>query len=167
VSVWLEIAARYFSAGENEALRSLAGDEAREAFFLGWTRKEAYSKALGEGISQRWTQFTVPLQPGAVAAPVEGRFTPGPCQSQLPRGAEGVDARFRGHDKARLGVVTPAQCLPSRKRGWGVHLFQTQPQDSDEALRFTLYALAPGPAYVGAVAAEGVGWRLSCWQWSG
>ena len=43
----------------------------------------------------------------------------GLCQSQLPRAADGVDARFRGHDKALLGVVTPAKSLPSWKRGRG------------------------------------------------
>ena len=30
-----------------------------------------------------------------------------------------MDARFRGHDKALLGVVTPAKCQPSRKRERG------------------------------------------------
>jgi len=43
----------------------------------------------------------------------------GLCQSQLPRTANGVDARFRGHDKALLGVVTPAKSMPSCKRGRG------------------------------------------------
>jgi 4'-phosphopantetheinyl transferase len=71
VSAWREITDRYFSAGERQALRSLAVDQAREAFFQGWTRKEAYSKALGEGVSQRWTAFTVSLQPGAAAEVVD------------------------------------------------------------------------------------------------
>ena len=66
VSAWREIAARYFSADEQQALRALSGDRALEAFFRGWTRKEAYSKALGDGVSQAWTQFSVSLAPGAV-----------------------------------------------------------------------------------------------------
>jgi 4'-phosphopantetheinyl transferase len=67
VSAWREIAARYFSTGENQALCSLTDEQASEAFFWGWTRKEAYTKALGEGVSERWTQFTLSLQPGAAA----------------------------------------------------------------------------------------------------
>jgi len=47
--------------------------------------------------------------------------TPGLCQSQLLSAAGGVDARFRGHGKALLGVVTPAKA--------GVHVLYTQPQD--------------------------------------
>lgn len=91
VSAWRHIAASYFSVDENRALGSVGDDEAREAFFRIWTRKEAYSKALGEGVSQRWRQFTVSLQPRAAAvmadvavgAGPEGTFTifplaPGP-----------------------------------------------------------------------------------------
>lgn len=66
VSAWREIAARYFSPDEQQALSALSGDRALEAFFGGWTRKEAYSKALGDGVSQAWTQFSVSLAPGAV-----------------------------------------------------------------------------------------------------
>ena len=66
ISAWREIAARYFSRQEREALHAVSPDETLEAFFQGWTRKEAYSKALGQGVSRRWTQFSVPLTPGAV-----------------------------------------------------------------------------------------------------
>ncbi len=83
VSAWRQIAASYFSARENQVLHVLGEDQAIQAFFQGWTRKEAYSKALGEGVSQRWTQFSVSLQPGdqvelvetALKASVEGPFT--------------------------------------------------------------------------------------------
>jgi len=91
VSAWREIAARYFSRREFEALCALPDDRALEAFFWGWTRKEAYSKALGQGVSRRWAQFSVPLTAGAVTKLLdagsepegEGRFTlcplaPGP-----------------------------------------------------------------------------------------
>ncbi len=59
VSAWREIAARYFS--EREALGSVADDGTPEAFFHCWTRKEAYSKALGQGVSQLWREFSVSL----------------------------------------------------------------------------------------------------------
>ena len=91
VSAWREIAARYFSRREFEVLCAWPDDRALEAFFWGWTRKEAYSKALGQGVSRRWTQFSVPLTAGVVTelpdarleAEGEGRFTlcplaPGP-----------------------------------------------------------------------------------------
>jgi 4'-phosphopantetheinyl transferase len=51
---------------EREALWSWPNDRALEAFFQGWTRKEAYSKALGQGVSQLWRQFSVSLTPGVV-----------------------------------------------------------------------------------------------------
>jgi 4'-phosphopantetheinyl transferase len=44
------VAERVFSAGEREALGEIAPDRKAEAFFAGWTRKEAYIKARGEGI---------------------------------------------------------------------------------------------------------------------
>jgi 4'-phosphopantetheinyl transferase len=112
VSAWREIAARYFSKGEQEALCSLSSDRTLEAFFRGWTRKEAYSKALGQGVSQRWTQFSVSLTPDA------------------------------------------ADELPGAR-----------PAEEGEG-RFAIFPLEPGPGYVGAVAAQGVGWQLHCWQWS-
>lgn len=63
LQAWPQIAARYFSPGENEALGALSGDQAVEAFFRGWTRKEAYSKALGQCLSRQWSRFTVLLAP--------------------------------------------------------------------------------------------------------
>jgi hypothetical protein len=59
-------AERYFSAREREALRAVSTDQILQAFFQGWTHKEAYSKALGQGVSRRWRQFSVPLAPGAL-----------------------------------------------------------------------------------------------------
>jgi 4'-phosphopantetheinyl transferase len=38
--------------------------------------------------------------------------------------------------------------------------------DARDALRWSLQAIAPGPDYVAALAVEGWGWRLTCWQWS-
>jgi len=37
--------------------------------------------------------------------------------------------------------------------------------DSSEASRWTLQELAPAAGYVAALAVEGHGWRLACWQW--
>src|SRR5262249_44357247 len=43
-------------------------------------------------------------------------------------------------------------------------LLATRP-DPAEAAPWTLAALEPGEGCAGAVAAEGRGWRLQCWQW--
>lgn len=44
------IAARFFSTAEHAALRQIAEPERRAAFFRVWTRKEAYLKAIGQGL---------------------------------------------------------------------------------------------------------------------
>ena len=44
------LAERVFSAGERQALAQVPAGRKAEVFFAGWTRKEAYIKARGEGI---------------------------------------------------------------------------------------------------------------------
>lgn len=62
-----DLAARYFSPSEFQKLRALPADEQREAFYCGWTRKEAYLKARGEGLSFRLDRVEVSLTPGEPA----------------------------------------------------------------------------------------------------
>ena len=106
-----QIAERFFSDPEIATLRALPKHLQKYAFFLGWTRKEAYIKARGEGLSLPLDQFDVSLTPGEPAA-----------------------------------------------------LLSTQP-DSAEALRWSLQELSLAPGYVAAIAVEGRGLSLSCWQW--
>jgi 4'-phosphopantetheinyl transferase len=106
-----EIAERFFSPRERASLRALPADAKHKAFFNCWTRKEAYIKAHGEGLSLPLNQFDVSLAPGE-----------------------------------------PAALLATRS-------------DPREALRWSLQALIPGPDYVAALAVEGHGWHLACWQW--
>jgi 4'-phosphopantetheinyl transferase len=106
-----EIAERFFSRREVEMLRTLPTEDQRQAFFRCWTRKEAYIKARGEGLSLPLDQFDVSLAPGE-----------------------------------------PAAVLGTQR-------------DPSEASRWSLQELTPGPGYVAALAVEGHGWRLACWQW--
>ena len=58
------LAERLFSEAERENLRSVNKRGKLQAFFTCWTRKEAYLKARGEGLSFPLNRFTVSFLPG-------------------------------------------------------------------------------------------------------
>ena len=58
-----QIAARNFSPRENAQLQSLPPHMTLEGFFTCWTRKEAYVKAIGTGVSYPLQDFDVSLIP--------------------------------------------------------------------------------------------------------
>ena len=62
------LARRFFSAQEVEVYQALAEVERRAAFWCCWTRKEAYIKALGTGLSHPLDRFVVSLRPDQPAA---------------------------------------------------------------------------------------------------
>jgi len=68
-----EIAENYFSQSERTTLRDLPPDLRHQAFFRCWTRKEAFIKALGEGLSHPLDAFDVSLAPGETASLIATR----------------------------------------------------------------------------------------------
>lgn len=105
-----QLAMHYFSPAESVMLRGLPPEAKQQAFYNCWTRKEAYIKARGEGLSLPLDQFDVSFKPGE-----------------------------------------PAALLSSR-------------EGPQEIARWELQVLTPAPGYAGALAVEGHGWHLRCWQ---
>lgn len=106
-----QLVERYFSSSEKAVFRALSPDRQLGAFYRGWTRKEAYIKAKGQGFAIAPDRFDVSIAPGE-----------------------------------------PAMML-------------TVDGDSGEASRWSLCELWPASGYVAALAAEGRGLRVACWQW--
>ena len=67
----LAIASRFFTAAETETITTVPPEERDLAFFLCWTRKEAFSKALGDGLSLALDRYRVACRPGAPARILE------------------------------------------------------------------------------------------------
>jgi 4'-phosphopantetheinyl transferase len=63
-----DIAQRFFSRVEVAAFNALSKEEQVAGFFRCWTRKEAYIKAIGRGLSEPLDAFDVTLAPGEAAA---------------------------------------------------------------------------------------------------
>lgn len=59
-----QIVERFFTAAERDAYRRLTTEEKHAAFFRGWTRKEAYLKATGSGLTRPLASFEITLAPG-------------------------------------------------------------------------------------------------------
>jgi 4'-phosphopantetheinyl transferase len=98
-----EVAERFFSPSEVEALRSLRRGEQPRAFLACWTRKEAFIKALGNGLSLALDSFDVTLRPGDAPALTRTAWS----SSEPGRwGLFDLSARFPGH-VAALAVRRP------------------------------------------------------------
>ncbi len=62
----LAIARRFFAAGEVSALLKAPTHQQREFFFSCWTRKEAFIKAIGRGLTFSLQDFEVTIDPQEV-----------------------------------------------------------------------------------------------------
>src|SRR5215203_285073 len=62
-----EIAARFFSTNETKNLLALPEQQQTLGFFYCWSRKEAFIKAVGEGLSFPLDKFEVSLEPNKPA----------------------------------------------------------------------------------------------------
>lgn len=93
------IAQRFFSPGEWHAIEALPAEERVHAFFRCWTRKEAYIKATGDGLSYPLNQFEVSVNGPAKMLGIEGNAAEASQWSMhdiaLPEGYIGALA-FRG-----------------------------------------------------------------------
>jgi 4'-phosphopantetheinyl transferase len=70
-------AARFFSYRENETYLALDVRYRSLGFFNCWTRKEAFSKALGDGLYHPFDCFDVSLTPGEPAKILRVESAPG------------------------------------------------------------------------------------------
>jgi len=75
-----KLAARFFTPAEAEALSNLPDPDRRPAFFRAWSRKEAFLKALGQGLRAGLASCEVTLEAGADDALLSYRG-----DSQVPR----------------------------------------------------------------------------------
>ncbi len=73
---FVELAMRFFSKSEYEAIRQLSPSNRREAFYAVWTRKEAYIKALGEGVTHGLDNFSVTVDPESETVLVNSKRDP-------------------------------------------------------------------------------------------
>jgi 4'-phosphopantetheinyl transferase len=59
----MEIALQNFAPGEIAALRKMEPSRRLDAFYACWTRKEAYVKALGDGLELALDRFEMSVEP--------------------------------------------------------------------------------------------------------
>jgi len=95
---WAELANRFFSPGEVLSLAALPQQLQIEAFFNCWTRKEAYIKALGQGLQVPLDSFEVSLDPREPAALLRGTDGRWSIRALQPASDYAAAVAADGHD---------------------------------------------------------------------
>ena len=72
-----------------------------------------------------------------------------------------VKARGRGLALPRQSFTVPLTSDPAQ----GPATLEAASNDIDPTMRWSVHTLRPAPGYIGALAIQGSGWRLSRWQW--
>ena len=106
----LGIADRFFCSEEAAELRSLTADQRARGFFHCWTRKEAYIKAIGAGLSAPLDSFRVTLQPSHNARFIHLDYGNSPALAWVIHDlqlATNYAAALAYRDKERPVVVIP------------------------------------------------------------
>jgi 4'-phosphopantetheinyl transferase len=102
-----QIAERFFSECERRSLRKCQGDQLHEAFFRCWTRKEAYIKAKGEGLSLPLHQFDVSIE----RQPEQGLLATRPDSTEAKRWRV-INMPVQSGYAAALAVGEPIEVQP-------------------------------------------------------
>jgi 4'-phosphopantetheinyl transferase len=107
---FVPIARRYFAPGEVETILQLAPPERLGGFFVTWTRKEAYVKALGLGLSFPLDAFSTghPDRPAHVMDP----------GGAIHRGWTLADLACASGYRAALAVGHPNAAIVCRQAPW-------------------------------------------------
>lgn len=73
---WSDLARRFFSTTEVDALSRLPTDKRTQGFFACWSRKEAYIKLHGLGLALPLGDFSVSVDPDENAALLDSKWRP-------------------------------------------------------------------------------------------
>jgi 4'-phosphopantetheinyl transferase len=111
------VAERFFSPSEVEALRSLPAEAQPRAFLSCWTRKEAFIKARGDGLSLALDSFDVTLAPDTPAALLRTAW----CSEE-----------WRHWSMEDLSDSTAGYVAAVAMRGKGWHVVERQIEDTIE-----------------------------------
>lgn len=111
------VAERFFSPSEVSALRALPPDAQPRAFLTCWTRKEAFIKARGDGLSLALDSFDVTLSPDVPAALVRTAW----CSEESGQWS------MEDLSDSRAGYVA---AVAMRGNGW--HVVERQIEDTNE-----------------------------------
>jgi 4'-phosphopantetheinyl transferase len=102
------LAEQFFSPDEVRAIRCLPAEDQERAFFDCWTRKEAYIKARGQGLSIALNQFTVAVSGEQTSVLLSTAHDPGAvtkwrvCEIEAPVGFSAALAYEFGSSTPKL-----------------------------------------------------------------